>query len=659
MPNEEDYLDGLLNSITKARNEADSAADDAARKQAASIARRNRIRPEDDFMEAAGLNDYQPHQMTHRNLHRALSESDFLKDFENELENGDPDAFVENFETELDLEDADSLGSLEQSIFSNADSVGSGEEQKIQHDDVPSSEEASSQAADSSTDAESSLNSEHSSEPKAAAEPYLAADELPETDTVSPGTFGTADADADAAVSDNAADDFLPESAGSPDELLSSIENIVTNAKKQVTGSDIPPSTPNDDIPGIEPSNDAADESPSADESSIPEEFAPDELDLSATPLAEGHTEAQEVPLMDDHPEQADLLDMLASDDQFMDLGEMLQADENEEVLPDAEKSFEESAEAVTPSSEDSFADSGDEISVDDLEAPKGGFFARIAAGLKKLFSRNKSSEEDADQAQGEAVVIGENTAPTAEELVAEDNDILNQLAEEEKNSAQDAGDTGPLDEEDEEQPPKEEKKPGLFARLKEKRSARPPKEPDTSPVIPVKTIAVFVVLAISISAFLIIFINNYSYRTSLQDAQSAYDKQDYVTAYEDFAGMNLKESDASMLDKSRLLAVLQIKMNEYSFCMNRKSYLQALDSLIEGTYAYENSKSAASDLGISDLYQSLGNQMEQQLYDQFGINPEKAVDLYKLKSRNHYTLSLEEILEEQGLSDNDEGTSS
>ena len=47
---------------------------------------RNKIKPQDDFMEASGIRDYKPEPSTHENLRKALSEDEFLKKFEEELD---------------------------------------------------------------------------------------------------------------------------------------------------------------------------------------------------------------------------------------------------------------------------------------------------------------------------------------------------------------------------------------------------------------------------------------------------------------------------------------------------------------------------------------------------------------------------------------------
>ena len=79
MANSEDYLDGLLNSITKAKSENESAVQSEAMARRQRIERRTRLSADDDFMSANGLDEFEPVTSSRKNLHHFLSESDYLK----------------------------------------------------------------------------------------------------------------------------------------------------------------------------------------------------------------------------------------------------------------------------------------------------------------------------------------------------------------------------------------------------------------------------------------------------------------------------------------------------------------------------------------------------------------------------------------------------
>ena len=89
MPDTDDILSGLLDSINKAQDEVDSSYDrddKATRKRAE---KRREIGPDDDFVEKSGLSDVGETSMSRKNLKRALSEDDFLADFEKSIDDSD------------------------------------------------------------------------------------------------------------------------------------------------------------------------------------------------------------------------------------------------------------------------------------------------------------------------------------------------------------------------------------------------------------------------------------------------------------------------------------------------------------------------------------------------------------------------------------------
>ena len=105
MPNSEDYLDGLLNSINEAKTSVEKARVDEEESIKAKIADMSSIDPNDDFMSATGISGFKPKKMSHDNLRKAFSEADFLKDFEEELSSGSADDFIREFEQEIDDEE--------------------------------------------------------------------------------------------------------------------------------------------------------------------------------------------------------------------------------------------------------------------------------------------------------------------------------------------------------------------------------------------------------------------------------------------------------------------------------------------------------------------------------------------------------------------------
>ena len=106
MSSTEDYLDSLLNSIDKAKTDIDSNINAKHIEQQEAIVERNKISANDDFIKASGIDGYASSINSSRpHLRKMFTESEFLREFENELEIDSVDSFIEDFEREIDDEE--------------------------------------------------------------------------------------------------------------------------------------------------------------------------------------------------------------------------------------------------------------------------------------------------------------------------------------------------------------------------------------------------------------------------------------------------------------------------------------------------------------------------------------------------------------------------
>ena len=106
MSQSEDYLDGLLNSINRAKTDAEHVQENVERKQQEFVESRKAVNPDEDFFAATGIDVRQTKtKSSHPYLRKVFSEEDFLRKFEEELEDDDVDAFLSNFEQEIDNEE--------------------------------------------------------------------------------------------------------------------------------------------------------------------------------------------------------------------------------------------------------------------------------------------------------------------------------------------------------------------------------------------------------------------------------------------------------------------------------------------------------------------------------------------------------------------------
>ena len=623
MPSSEDYLDDLLNSINKAKSDNDRGM---VRGRDNRSRRRRSIDADDDFMEANGLSDYIPRRIGRENLRRALSEDDILRDFESELNSGTADSFLDDFERELELDEEMGDGAWDiDEIFSDSGSRGG-----RSRDDETDGEDI--EAYDKSSGAQSD---------KGAASP-AGLESLGEA----------AGGDIDLSV------ESVPgESIADGDNLMQNLENIINDAKQEGGGnasgislnSQAEPARSGGDACGISLNSQAeparsGEELDLSSEDLLGSEFGPDELDMS---MLNPDGSAMEVPLMDESGEDVDLMAALSEGDgELMDIGDLLSADENAEELGEARDAFEASAENILGGEDLSDANFGDD-GVEEAGEGKGGIFAKIISAIKNTFKKKPKDGEGEEEdigALGEDgfVEIGEFN-PSADELSAESEDILAGFTEEGENP-EFAGSS--------EEPPEDKKKKKKEKKKKEKKEKKP-KEPDNSPKIPLKAIIGFLLFAISIIILVKILQGLYADWLQVGSAKTAYDNGNYLSAYTSLNGVNIKEDDEEnflLLERSRLLAPMQMKYREYELAMEDGDYEKALDSVIIGSMYYRQNLNAAEELEVTGPYNELGAKLEQQMFDQFGMTEDQAIELFKTKKREDYTVELKHILKDLGM---------
>ena len=579
MPDTDDILSGLLDSINKAQDEVDSSYDrddKAARKRAE---KRREIGPDDDFVEKSGLSDVGETSMSRKNLKRALSEDDFLADFEKSIDDSD-------------TSDAD---------------------------DIPDEIDASSQGD---------------------------GEELPDGDEVSPyfSSIGKP----------QPADDSNPK-----DDLLDNIESIVSNAKEKAGESILPekkqaakpasapePKKQNEkkpEKPAPEPEAEHEDKASASidDDPFLQPEFSSDDFDN----IDLSDTSAKDVNLMDESGEGKDLSDFLSGDGELTDIGDMLDADANGEVLPESSDAFESSAESEVPDLDndgeisDKAKASSDKTPSD--KPPKKGFLAGLIDKIKAVFANEDEDDDDGQVKRSD--IIGDHDI-TPDEMAAEDEKVLADMAKDDSQKK-------------EKKPKKEKAKKEPKEKKPKEKKPKKPKPVDNSPVIPVKVIAVFGILALSIFALIFIGVNVLPQAQQKKAVLSDYSQQKYADVYASLAGKNekdLSDQEKKMLNSSKLAGELSVKYSIYESAMKQKQYDYALDALVRAEAIYEENKGKASKLDIKSYYEDYGSRIEDSLAEQFEVTKEQAAELYSIGDRKEYTKQINEILEKKGLTPTD-----
>ena len=689
MPNSEEYLDGLLNSINEAKTNVEKARVDEEESIKAKIADMSSIDPNDDFMSATGISGFKPKKMSHDNLRKAFSEADFLKDFEEELSSGSADDFIREFEQEIDDEEErfqrgeevpDDAGTEFIRSLMEEDGVEPEDELKAESTEEPTEtdefesteEPTETDESESTEEQEDELKAEPTEEPTETDE----AENLDSTeDSIEPEVTDNTEDSIEPEVADNTEAEVVEESepkeevdtsAEDAEELLAALGEDASSDESDSTldtsndASDNAPSeegTNEEDIANSqelldildEVENIVGDDDRSKTDNPDENNAGDDESILSKEYQSDEHDEADALEVNEEGvslvDEDADLESLLEGEEGMSDIGALLDADKNDIELDEARDAYEESADKAENSTE----------TVSE-EEPKEK--VSLIDKIKGIFKKKKKGEGEEEKEILDVAAKNE-----VEDTTEENNKILEEMDEEEAEelAKKQAKAEAKAEKKAAKKAAKEEKKAAKAAAKAEK--AKQEKKPgklatflqsDKSNKIPVKVLVVFVLLVGTLVALLIIGSNIFSKRSAISEAKSLYSQGNYIDAYNSLAGISsLSEEDTEIMNKARLLADLQNKKKEYDTFMAKKDYMNAFDALVVGVGRYNENYEKAKEYGITAEYDGVESMITGQLKDQFGTTKEEAAKLYEIKGRTKYTVAISDKLKALGMEGN------
>ncbi|MCR5669284.1 MAG: hypothetical protein K6G05_09590 [Lachnospiraceae bacterium] len=668
MSNSEDYLDGLLDSISEAKTNVKNAAAREERKRAEKVARRNRINPDDDFMDATGISSYEPTRVSRKNLREAFSESDFLRDFEDELLGDDVDdeeGFVSDFEKELaadfglDMDDSESeelpLENAEEELDAPLEDLteesveGSMEESMeetfdLDFDELPLDDEDGEDQESIDEAVEENVQDvlDDSIEEPSEEVREDSSEETSEEAAEDVEDIEEAEEDSEEAEAEEDLEEAEAEDATAEEELeVESLEDSESGEEEPLEDSDGDSSV--DDI--LSAARMKMDGEEAEEESLLQPEFQPDELDLEELPL---ETSEDEMPSLLDEDGDSDLMDLLGGDSDLADIGDLLAADENDIELQESRDSYEAGADGI----------SLDDVFEEPQEDEKKGVFGKIQKFFRKLFEH-----KDNDPSGEHTVEILDHVGP--EDFSAENADLLNELdgepaapldkkaaKEEAKKQAKAEKEKKKKEAAAEKEKKKKAAEEAKKRKAEEKAKTKANKPKDNSPKIPIKAFIPFLLLGVSIIALVMVATNVLSAHKAESMAKKYFDNGDYEQAYKEISNMTFKdEEDIQFQETVHMMAELQLKYERYQSFMELQKYDMALDELVNGYGRYRFNAETASGLGISDSYDALGQSIANQMMDQFGVTTERAEELYVMHDRKEYTKAIIEIIENLGMS--------
>ena len=643
MSQAEDYLDGLLNSINKAKTDAEQVKENVEKRQQEFVENRKLVAPDEDFFTATGIDVQQTKgKSSHPYLRKILSEEDFLRKFEEELESEEVDLFISEFEQEIDNEEqlfentGETLDTEDvvDKLISDIDNVVNKATKELDKEDdaVDTAEDTSEEESDDidgfpdlEADSDDSPLDNDSSLTDGADEQNDDGDlKLPDDDDIDLSQFIEESDDSSEEGASEENEDGGEESSDDEDDFGFSLDDAVDDS-----GEDEP-----------------------LDESL--KEFMPDDMDA----LDEAEFGDGEEPDLSGEGD-LDLGNILDGDEELMDIQSLLNGDE------DGAGEAGEIDESAEESSEGAPADDGkkgkkkkekkEKKKKEKGEKKPNPFLQKLALIIFGAPDEDEIAEAEAAAAAAAAATVEitydeEGNPIIPEGGLPEDPKAKKKREKEEKKAAKEAA-------KKEKEAAKKEKEKGKKekpAKPPKPKKEKKPKEPDNSPKIPISIIATFLILSISIIGVVLVGMTFTGLKRHMAQARELFDQGNYIAAYEKLNGFDFRSDEKVELlrNQARTLADLQQCQDEYTTFMNYKMYNYALDSLLKGLGRYEKYKDDAVEYGISEEYDALGNSIIIELEQDFGLSVDEAMAIYKQPNRHYYTIELRKVLRKLGLPD-------
>ena len=255
---------------------------------------------------------------------------------------------------------------------------------------------------------------------------------------------------------------------------------------------------------------------------------------------------------------------------------------------------------------------------LDDSAAPKKGLFAKIKYRMQQ-FKAKQAKEGEAEEQQEEIERQEKQQQVAAKKTKAAEK---KQKAAEKKTAKKEAAKKAKA------KKPKKEKKP------KKPKVKQPPKPGDIIRFKP-KSIIVFVMLIVGIVVLVQMFGYTINYSGNINLAKDYYANQEYDKAYNSLDGIKLSGDDETLYKQAKVVMYVQRQYESYQNYTKMGMKTEALNALIKGLARYKKYAQEASDLGVSDDVNDVRKNIISALQNTYKISEEDAESLVNLSRDN------------------------
>ena len=246
---------------------------------------------------------------------------------------------------------------------------------------------------------------------------------------------------------------------------------------------------------------------------------------------------------------------------------------------------------------------------LDDSAAPKKGLFAKIKYRMQQ-FKAKQAKECEAEEQQEEIERQEKQQQVAAKKAQAAEK---KQKAAEKKTAKKAKA-----------KKPKKEKKP------KKPKVKQPPKPGDIIRFKP-KSIIVFVMLIVGIVVLVQMFGYTISYSGNISLAKDYYANQEYDKAYNSLDGIKLSGDDETLYKQAKVVMYVQRQYESYENYEKMNMHTEALNALVKGVDRYQTYRSEAKELGVEDKMTEVYNLIIKAFKDKFKMSETEAISLVEL----------------------------
>lgn len=136
----------------------------------------------------------------------------------------------------------------------------------------------------------------------------------------------------------------------------------------------------------------------------------------------------------------------------------------------------------------------------------------------------------------------------------------------------------------------------------------------------------------IALAVFVIFGAINFNYSQVIKKATDYFERQRYRLAYEEVAGIEVKEEDEELRDRIYTVMYVERLYESYENNMTLERPDKALDSLLRGLEKYDEHYEEAVALGIAKDIKSVKEKIVNALWNTYGLSEAEAYELMELE---------------------------